>query len=165
MTHSLGGKPRQHPIKCLRCEGDNFYKYYPHKGEMMRIVHNIEEVDIVDDVGRSMPRICATLDNRQENYKSHIIEVEGNIDNQPIAILIDCGPSHSYIDSKIVERFKLKICKHEKSRLVLLATRTNRKIICWFVYLNYTFNIIRPRFRSTRGPTKPLKPSTLLVNQ
>jgi hypothetical protein len=51
------------PIKCLECEGDHLYKYFPHKGERMSIVHNIEEVDIVDDVGRSMPIIYEALDN------------------------------------------------------------------------------------------------------
>jgi predicted aspartyl protease len=61
------------------------------------------------------------------DYQSHMIEVEGKIDNQPIAILIDSGASHSYIDPKIVERFKLKRCKHEKSWLVQLATGTKRK--------------------------------------
>jgi len=61
-----------------------------------------------------MPRIYATLDNRQVEYQSHIIEVEGKIDNRPIAILIDYGASHSYKDLNLVERFKLKKCKHEK---------------------------------------------------
>jgi hypothetical protein len=37
-----------------------------------------------------------------------MIEVEGKIDNQPIAILIDSGASHSYIDPNMVEIFKLK---------------------------------------------------------
>jgi hypothetical protein len=57
-----------------------------------------------------------------------MIEVEGKIDNQPIAILIDYGASHSYIDPNLVERFKLKRCKHEKSWLVQLATGTKRRI-------------------------------------
>jgi len=34
-----------------------------------------------------------------------MIELEGKIDNQPVAILIDYGFSQSYIDPKIVERF------------------------------------------------------------
>jgi hypothetical protein len=56
-----------------------------------------------------------------------MIEVEGKIDNQPITILIDYGDSHSYIDLNMVDRFKLKRCKHEKSWLVHLATETKRK--------------------------------------
>jgi hypothetical protein len=82
----------------------------------------------MDDMGRSMLDIYAALDNRQEDYQSRLIEVEGKIDNKPIAILIDFGAIHSYIDPKIVERFKLKRCKHENSCLVQLATGTKRKI-------------------------------------
>jgi hypothetical protein len=51
-----------------------------------------------------------------------MIEVEGKIANQPIAILIDSGASHSYIAPNLVERFHLKRSKHEKSWLVQLAT-------------------------------------------
>jgi hypothetical protein len=65
MIDSLGKRPRQHPIKCWRCEGDHLYKYCPHKGDRLRIVHNIQEVGTIDDVGMSMPRIYGTLDNRQ----------------------------------------------------------------------------------------------------
>jgi hypothetical protein len=65
------------------------YRDFPHKGERMRIVHNIWEDETMEDMGGSMPRIYAALDNKQEEYQSPMIEVEGKIDNQPIAILID----------------------------------------------------------------------------
>jgi hypothetical protein len=32
----------------------------------MRIVHNIQEVEIVEYMGENMPRIYASLDNKQE---------------------------------------------------------------------------------------------------
>lgn len=51
--------------------------------------HNIQEATIVEDVGRSRPRIYATLDNRQAYHQSNMIEVEGKINEQPISILID----------------------------------------------------------------------------
>jgi hypothetical protein len=79
-------------------------------------------------VGKIMPRIYAALENRQEDYQSQMIEVEGNINNHPIAISIDFRSSHVYIDPKLVENFKLNNCKHEKSWLVQLATRTKRRI-------------------------------------
>jgi hypothetical protein len=34
-----------------------------------------------------------------------MIKVEGKINDQPIAILIDSGASHSYLDPKMVEIF------------------------------------------------------------
>jgi hypothetical protein len=69
-----------------------------------------------------MPRIYATLDNKHDEYQSPMIELEGKIDNQPIAILIDSGSIHSYINTNIVEIFHLQRSKHKKSWLVQLAT-------------------------------------------
>jgi hypothetical protein len=94
----------------------------------MNIFHSVKKEDIIEDVGKIMPRIYATLENRQVDYQSHMIEVEGKIDNHPIAILIDYGVSHRYIDPKLVKRFKLKKCKHEHYWLVQLATGTKRRI-------------------------------------
>jgi hypothetical protein len=47
-----------------------------------------------------------------------MIQVEGMINNQTIAILIDSGSSHSYIDPKMVESFQLPRSKHGKIWLV-----------------------------------------------
>jgi hypothetical protein len=47
-----------------------------------------------------------------------MIEVEGMINNQTIAILIDSGSSHSYIDPKMVETLNLPRIKHGKYWLV-----------------------------------------------
>jgi hypothetical protein len=94
----------------------------------MNTMHNIKKEEIVEDVGKIMPRIYVALDNRQADYQFNMIEVEGKIDDHPMAILIYYGTSHRYIDPKIVERFKLKKSKHEKSWLVQLTTRTKRRI-------------------------------------
>jgi predicted aspartyl protease len=75
-----------------------------------------------------MPRIYAALNNKQVEYQSPMIEVEGKIDNHPIAILIDSGASHSYINSNIVKRFHLQRSKHKKYWLVQLAIGDKRKI-------------------------------------
>jgi hypothetical protein len=70
-------------------------------------VHNVQQVETVEDMGINVPRIYASLDNKQEEYQSHMIEVEGMINNQTIAILIDSGASHSYIDPTLVESLHL----------------------------------------------------------
>jgi hypothetical protein len=57
-----------------------------------------------------------------------MIEVEGMINNQTIAILIDLGAIHSYINHKMVENFHFPRRKHGKSCLVQLATRAKRKV-------------------------------------
>jgi hypothetical protein len=94
----------------------------------MRNDHNIQDDETMGDMGGSMTRIYATLDNKHEEYQSPMIEVEGKIDNQPIAILIDFGASHSYINDNNVEGFHLQRSKHKKSWLVQLATRAKRNI-------------------------------------
>jgi hypothetical protein len=89
------------------CEGNHLYRVFPHKGERMRIVHNIQEDETLEDMGINMPRIYAALDKKQDKYQSPMIEVEGKINNEPIKNLIDSGASHSYINANIVERFHL----------------------------------------------------------
>jgi hypothetical protein len=56
-----------------------------------------------------------------------MIEVEGMINNQTIAILIDSEDSHSYIDPKMVESLQFPRSKNGKSWLVQLATGARRK--------------------------------------
>jgi hypothetical protein len=87
-----------------------------------------QEVDIVEYMGKSVPKIHATLENKQENYYSHMIEVEGKIDDQPIDIFIDSRASHSYVDPNMIDRFKLKRSKNDKYWLVHLAIGTKRRI-------------------------------------
>jgi hypothetical protein len=88
MDRILGKRTRK-PIKCWGCKGDHMYIDCPHKGDRMRTMHNIQEETIVEYVGRNIPRIYATLENRQADHQSNMIEVEGKIANQPISILID----------------------------------------------------------------------------
>jgi hypothetical protein len=57
-----------------------------------------------------------------------MIEVEGKINDQPIAILINSGASHGYLDPKMVERFHLPRSKLGKYWLVQLAIGEKRKI-------------------------------------
>jgi hypothetical protein len=94
------------------------FRDFPHRGEKMRIVHNVQQVEIVEDMGINVPRIYASLDNKQVEYQSHMIEVEGMINNQTISILIYSGASHSYIDPKMLESFHLPRIQHGKSWLV-----------------------------------------------
>jgi hypothetical protein len=77
MTDSLGKRPRKQPIKCWGCEGDNMYKYFPFLGDKVKTMHSIRKRG--DNGGHMffvrMPRIYATLENRQVDYQSHMIEV------------------------------------------------------------------------------------------
>jgi hypothetical protein len=105
-------------------------------------IHNIQEATTVEDMGITH----AYLDDRQEEYQSNMIEVEGKIINQPVAILIDSGASHCYIDPKIVDRLHLEKTKLGKSSLVQLATRTKRRMDTkfeWAPKCEYNFNLLK----------------------
>jgi len=130
MIDSSWKRPRYQPIKCWGCEGDHMHKDFPHKGDSMRTMHNIQKVGTVDDVGRSMPRIYTTLENRQEDYQSHMIEVEDNINNHTISIFIDYRVIHSYINPNMVDIFKLDGYKHGKYWLVQLAIGMKEESMC-----------------------------------
>ena len=85
----------------------------------------------VGELARSMPRINATLENRQDEYQTSMVEVEGMINQTPVNILIDPGASLSYIAPQIVEKCKLSVDKFENSWLVQLATGAKRKVTCF----------------------------------
>ena len=110
--------PRQTPMECWGCKENHRYRDYPHKNDKVRVVHNVQQAETMEDMDSRMPRIYAALDNKKFEYQSHMIEVEGMINNQPFTILIDSGASHSYIDPKVVKILKLPRCKHEESWLV-----------------------------------------------
>ena len=78
-----------------------------------------------------MPRINAALENRQAEYQTSMVEVEGMINQTPIAILIDLGASLNYISPKMVEKCKFPVEKFENSWLVQLATGAKRKVTCF----------------------------------
>ena len=98
-----------------------------HNGNVSQ-VHNIQESEIVGQVSRTIPIIYATLEDRQEDHQSTVVEVEGNIVKLSVSILIDPRSTHSYITPKIVDICAFKKLKHSKSWLVQLATRTKRKV-------------------------------------
>ena len=57
-----------------------------------------------------------------------MIDVEGKINNHPIAFLIDSRASHNYLDPKMVERFQFLRNKLGKHWMVQLAIGSKRKL-------------------------------------
>jgi hypothetical protein len=123
-TEDSLGKRGIPPIQCWGCKEDHLYKDCPHRKDRVKTMQNIQEATTVKDMGR----IYAALNDRQEEYQSNMIEVEGKIVNQLVAILIDLGAIHCYIDPKIVDRLHLEKIKLGKASLVQLATGTKRRI-------------------------------------
>ena len=84
---------------------------------------------IVGELARTMPRINAALENRQADYQTSVVEVEGKLNQTPISILIDPGASLSYISPNLVEKFKLSVENFANYWLVQLASSEKRKVI------------------------------------
>jgi hypothetical protein len=94
--------PRLPPIECWGCKGNHRYRDCPHRKDKVRTIHTVQQAKTVEDMGSRMLTIYADLDNKQAKFQSHMIEVEGTINNRPLVILIDSGASHSYIDPRVV---------------------------------------------------------------
>jgi hypothetical protein len=43
MTKTMGQRPRKPPIQCWGCGGDHMYRDFPHRGENVRTVHNVQQ--------------------------------------------------------------------------------------------------------------------------
>jgi hypothetical protein len=91
MDEGGGKRPRKTPMQCWGCKGDHKYRDFPHRKDKVRVVHHVQQEETVEDMGRRVPRIYAALDNKQAEFQSHMIEVEGMINNHAFTILIDSG--------------------------------------------------------------------------
>jgi hypothetical protein len=68
-------------------------------------VYNVQEATTVNDVARSMPKIYATLDNRQDNSQASVVEMECMIANH---LLIEFGSNLSYVSPQAVKKCELQ---------------------------------------------------------
>ena len=100
----------------------------PLENDSARPAYNIQEVEIVAQVAREVPRIYLALEDCQANHQSTVVEVVGKIVEKSISILIDSGSTHSYITPRLVEICDFEKVKHKKYWLVQIATGTKRKV-------------------------------------
>jgi hypothetical protein len=84
MNKTMGKRQKKPHIQCWGCGGDHMYKDFPHIGENVRFIRNVQKVDTIEDMGRNVSRIYASLDNKQDEFQSHMIEVGGNINNNSL---------------------------------------------------------------------------------
>jgi hypothetical protein len=69
-TIEVGGqRPRQPPIQCWGCKGYHMFRDCPHRGEKERTIHNVQQAEMVEDMGRNVPRIYAALNNKKVEYQ------------------------------------------------------------------------------------------------
>ena len=72
-------------------------------------MHSIKEAATVDDITRSMHKIRATLENKQADHPTSMVEIKCMLKDKPVSILTDLGASLSYISQRIVYLCKLQI--------------------------------------------------------
>jgi hypothetical protein len=74
------GESSSEPLKCLECGEPHLKRNYPHLISTNRtVVHNLQEALTVGDVGRSLHRINAAIDNRKADHQSLEAEIEGKL--------------------------------------------------------------------------------------
>eukprot|EP00253_Pinus_taeda_P035610 PITA_35610 len=114
-------------VQCRGCGGPHYVKSCPQRKGTEQL-SQIHEASTVGEVGRSVPRINAALDDRQAEYQPTMVEFEGKISDHTITVLIDPGATLSYVSPKIVERCKLQPVKFKNPWLVQLAKGAKRRV-------------------------------------
>eukprot|EP00253_Pinus_taeda_P023048 PITA_23048 len=114
-------------VECWGCGGPHYVKNCPQRKGTEQL-SQIHEASTVGEVGRSVPRINAALDDRQAEYQPAMVEFEGKISDLTITVLIDPGATLSYVSPKIVERCKLQPFKFKNPWLVQLAMGAKRRV-------------------------------------
>jgi hypothetical protein len=76
MAEVGGQRPRKTPMKCWGCNGYHKYRYCPHRKEKVRVVHNVQQEEKVEHMGRRVPMIYAALHNKEDEFQSHLIELK-----------------------------------------------------------------------------------------
>ena len=70
---------RKEPIKCWECNCPHYASVYPNQKKSVSNIHTIQEKMNVGYLVRTMPRINVALENRQVEYQTSMVEVEGMI--------------------------------------------------------------------------------------
>eukprot|EP00253_Pinus_taeda_P018413 PITA_18413 len=125
------------PVQCWGCGGPHYIKNCPQRKGTEQL-SQIHQASTVGEVGRSVPRINAALEDRQAEYQPTMVEFEGKISNLTISILIDPGATLSYVNPKVVERCNLQSVKFKNPWLVQLATGAKRRVTAKIIDCSFT---------------------------
>ena len=94
-------------------------------------IYSAHEVQIVGDVGQSIPQSYILLDNKQANHEESIIEMEHKLCDQVVSILIDPGSNYSYVNPHLVDKCGLRKEVHVESWLVQFTIGTKKSVHHW----------------------------------
>jgi len=138
-TKKFGDNPRE-PLKCWECGETYIKRNCPClNSSKINVVYNLQEASMVADVGRRFHWINASMDGRQDDHWSSMVEIEVKINNNQISVLIDPRATLSYITPGVLNSNKLKKMRHGKSWLVQLTAGTKRKVV-HFIF-DYEFSL------------------------
>eukprot|EP00253_Pinus_taeda_P029655 PITA_29655 len=119
---------KRSPVQCWGCGGPHYVKNCAQRKGPEQL-SQIHEASTVGEFGCSIPRINATLEDRQAEYQPTMVKFEGKISNLTIAVLIYPGATLSYVSPKVVKHCNLQPVKFKNPWLVQLATGAKRRVI------------------------------------
>lgn len=111
------------------CGKDNLQKDCPQNQGGIPQSYSAQEAQIVGDVGKRIPRIYASLENKEEDHKESIIQMDNNICDQVVSIFIDPRYNYSYVNPYLVDKCDLNKEVHAKYWLVKLDTCAKKEFI------------------------------------
>jgi len=109
-TKFEGNQLEKPPVQFLGYGGPKYIKNCPYRGRFQLVI-NMQEASIVGKVEKSILKINAALENRQEEYKPSTIEIEVKLFKYTVFILIDLDTILSHVSLKVVELCQLQTHK------------------------------------------------------
>jgi len=95
---------------------------------------------MVGNVGQSVPRIYAALDNKHADHQVSIIEMDSKLCDQVVSIFIEPRSNYSYVNPELVDKCGLNKEVHTKYWLVQLAISTKKRVHHWVRALAFELN-------------------------
>lgn len=76
-------------LECWTCSKEHLKRYFPWNQGGRPLIYSAQEVQTIWDVGHSVPRFYAKMDNRHANHQESIIELmDGKLCDQVVSILM-----------------------------------------------------------------------------
>ena len=82
---------------------------------------------IVGDMGKAH-RIHATVNNRQAEHQSTMLETTGTVADQTLSILIDPSATESFIFGAVLKRIKVKAVEQNEFSFLEMASGAKQKV-------------------------------------
>jgi hypothetical protein len=68
MSETMGQESWKQPMQCWGYGINILHKDFLQRGDKVRTMHNVQQVVIVEDMGRNVPRIYIALDKKKDEF-------------------------------------------------------------------------------------------------